>query len=111
MSTASAVHLGGDLTRLDPATLERTFSSTLDSVVESWGIAQTDLNRLLQRRIDDLVGKLGLSLTLIGLLVGLSILLAIMTHRHIVSSLGHLEGIVAKVGETRTSNVVSDRRQ
>ena len=109
LSTASAVHPGGDLTRLDPATLERTFSSTLDSVVESWGIAQTDLIRLLYRRIDDLVGKLGLSLTLIGLLLGLSILLAIMTHRHIVSSLGYLEAIVAKVGETRTSNVVSGR--
>ena len=109
LSTANAVHPGGDLTRLDSATLERTFSSTLDSVVESWGIAQTDLIRLLYRRIDDLVGKLGLSLTLIGLLLGLSILLAIMTHRHIVSSLGYLEAIVAKVGETRTSNVVSGR--
>ena len=79
LSTASAVHPGGDLTRLDPATLERTFSSTLDSVVESWGIAQTDLNRLLYRRIDDLVGKLALSLTLIGLLFRFSILLAIMS--------------------------------
>ena len=108
LSTASAVHPGGDLTRLDPATLERTFSSTLDSVVESWGIAQTDLNRLLYRRIDDLVGKLGLSLTLIGLLLGLSILLAIMTHRHIVSSLGYLEGIVAKVGASQSSNLVSE---
>ena len=55
------------------------------------------------------MGKLGLSLTLIGVFVGLSILLAIMTHRHIVSSLGYLEGIVAKFGETRTSNFVSER--
>ena len=109
LGTANAAHLGGEITRLDSASLERAFSSALGSIIKGWGIAQTDLNRLLQQRIDDLVGKLGLSLTLIGVLVGLSILLAIMTHRHIVSSLGHLEGIVAKVRESKTSNVVSDR--
>ena len=109
LGTSKAVHLSGEITRLDRASLERTFASALNSIIESWGIAQTDLDRLLQQRIDDLVGKLGLSLTLIGVLVGLSILLAIMTHRHIVSSLGHLEGIVAKVGETRASTVVSGR--
>ena len=109
LGTSKAVHLSGEITKLDRGSLERTFASALDSIIESWGIAQTDLDRLLQQRIDDLVGKLGLSLTLIGVLVGLSILLAIMTHRHIVSSLGHLEGIVAKVGETQTSNVVSGR--
>ena len=41
--------------------------------------------------------------------MGLSILLAIMTHRHIVSSLQHLEGVVAKVRESKTSNVIGDR--
>jgi len=109
LGTANAAHLGGEITRLDPASLERAFFSAVGSIVKGWGSAQTDLNRLLQQRIDDLVGKLGLSLTLIGVLVGLSILLAIMTHRHIVSSLGHLGEIVAKVGKSKTSNVVSDR--
>ena len=50
-----------------------------------------------------------MSLTLLGGLVGFSILLAIMTHRHIVTSLQHLEGVVAKVRESKTSNVASDR--
>jgi C4-dicarboxylate-specific signal transduction histidine kinase len=109
LGTANAVHLGGEITRLDPAALERAFSSAVGSIVKGWGVAQTDLNRLLQQRISDLVGKLGLSLTLIGVLAGLSILLAIMTHRHIVSSLEHLEGIVAKVGKSKTFNVVRDR--
>ena len=81
----------------------------MGSIIRGWGIAQTDLNRLLQQRISDLVGKLRLSLTLLGGLVGLSILLAIMTHRHIVSSLQHLEGVVAKVRESKTPNVASDR--
>jgi C4-dicarboxylate-specific signal transduction histidine kinase len=109
LGTANAAHLGSEITRLDSASLERAFSSALGSIIKGWGSAQTDLNRLLQQRIDDLLGKLGLSLTLIGVLVGLSILLAIMTHRHIVSSLGHLEGIVAKVGKPKTASVVSDQ--
>ena len=109
LGTANAAHLGSEITRLDSASLERAFSSALGSIIKDWGSAQTDLNRLLQQRIDDLLGKLGLSLTLIGVLVGLSILLAIMTHRHIVSSLGHLEGIVAKVGKPKTASVVSDQ--
>jgi signal transduction histidine kinase len=109
LGTANAAHLGGEITRLDAASLERSFSSAVSSIIKDWGIAQTDLNRLLQQRISDLVGKLRLSLTLLGGLVGLSILLAIMTHRHIVSSLQHLEGVVAKVRESKTSNVVTDR--
>ena len=109
LGTANAAHIGGDINKLDPPSLEHAFSSAVGSIIKDWEIAQSDLNRLLQQRIRHLVGKLGLSLTLIGVLVGLSILLAIMTHRHIVSSLGHLEGIVAKVSESKTSNVVSAR--
>ena len=108
LDTANAGHLGGEITGLDPPSLERAFSSAVGSTIKDWAIAQTDLNRLLHQRIDDLEWKLRLSLTLIGVLVGLSVLLAIMTYRHIVSSLGHLEGIVAKVRESKTSNVGSD---
>jgi signal transduction histidine kinase len=110
LGTVKAAHLGGEITRLDSASLdERAFSSAVGSIIRGWGIAQTDLNRLLQQRISDLVGKLRLSLALLGGFLGLSILLAIMTHRHIVTSLQHLEGVVAKVRESKTSNVASDR--
>ena len=109
LGTVKAAHLGGEITRFNSASLERAFSSAVGSIIRGWGIAQTDLNRLLQQRISDLVGKLRLSLTLLGGLVGLSILLAVMTHRHIVSSLQHLEGVVAKVRESKTPNVASDR--
>jgi signal transduction histidine kinase len=110
LGTVKAAHLGGEITRLDSASLdERAFSSAVGSIIRGWEIAQTDLNRLLQQRISDLVGKLRLSLALLGGFLGLSILLAIMTHRHIVTSLQHLEGVVAKVRESKTSNVASDR--
>ena len=109
LGTAGARRLGGESAGLDTASLERAFSSTLASTIKDWTVAQTDLDRLLQERIDNLIGKLRLSLILIGVLASLSILLAILTHRHIVSSLGYLEGIVAKVRESKASRGPSDR--
>jgi signal transduction histidine kinase len=109
LGTAGAGRLGDESAGLDTASLERAFSSTLVSTIKDWTVAQTDLDRLLQERIDNLIGKLRLSLILIGALASLSILLAILTHRHIVSSLGYLEGIVAKVRESKASRGLSDR--
>ena len=95
--------------KVDPASLEDAFSSAVESTIRVWAIVQADLERLLKVRITELGWKLHMSLALIGLLVGLSILLAAMTHQHIVSSLGHLEGIVAKVRELKPSNLGSDQ--
>ena len=108
LDTANAGQLGGEITGLRTP-FSRRISSAVGSTIKDWAIAQTDLDRLLHQRIDDLEWKLRLSLTLIGVLVGLSILLAIMTYRHIVSSLCHLEEVVAKVGKSKTSNAISDR--
>jgi signal transduction histidine kinase len=109
LGAAGAGRLGDGSAGLDTASLERAFSSTLVSTIKDWTVAQTDLDRLLQERIDNLIGKLRLSLILIGVLASLSILLAILTHRHIVSSLGYLEGIVAKVRESKASSGLNDR--
>ena len=95
--------------KVDPASLEDAFSSAVESTIRVWAIVQADLERLLKVRITELGWKLHMSLALMGLLVGLSILLAAMTHQHIVSSLGHLEGIVAKVRELKPSNLGSDQ--
>jgi signal transduction histidine kinase len=109
LDTAKTAHLGGEITGLASPSLERAFSGAVVSIIRGWGVAQTDLNRLLRQRIGDFVRNLRMSLTLLGGFVGFSILLTIMTHRHIVASLQHLEGVVAKVRESKTSNVVSDR--
>ncbi len=95
----------------DATPLETVFSTAVGSTMRAWVIAQADLERLLQERITELGLNLRLSLALTGLLVGLSILLAVMTHRHVVSSLGHLEGIVARVRDLKVSNVGSDRHE
>jgi len=96
--------------KVDPASLEDAFSSAVGSAIRAWAIVQAELERLVQERIAELGWKLSMSLALIVLLVGLSILLAVMTHQHIVSSLGHLEGIVARVRDLKASNVSSDRK-
>jgi signal transduction histidine kinase len=97
--------------RGDATPLESVFSTAVGSTMRAWVIAQADLERLLQERITELGLNLRLSIVLTGLLVGLSILLAVMTHRHVVSSLGHLEGIVARVRDLKVSNVGSDRHE
>ena len=99
LDTAKTAHLGGEITGLASPSLERAFSGAVVSIIRGWGVAQTDLNRLLRQRIGDFVRNLRMSLTLLGGFVGFSILLTIMTHRHIVASLQHLEGVVAKVRE------------
>jgi His Kinase A (phospho-acceptor) domain len=96
--------------KVDPASLEDAFSSAVGSAIRAWAIVQAELERLVQERIAELGWKLSMSLALIVLLAGLSILLAVMTHQHIVSSLGHLEGIVARVRDLKASNVSSDRK-
>lgn len=95
----------------DATPLESVFSTAVGSTMRAWVIAQADLERLLQERITELGLNLRLSLVLTGLLVGLGILLAVMTHRYVVSSLGHLEGIVARVRDLKVSNVGSDRHE
>ena len=55
----------------------------------------------LHQRIDKLTRRLAGGLMLIGALVGLSILVAIMTHRYIVRPLQRLEGIARTVHETK----------
>ena len=58
------------------------------------------LRGLLKRRIDGLNEKLYRSLLLTGALAAISILLAFLTHRHIVQPLGRLEGLARRVRET-----------
>jgi signal transduction histidine kinase len=101
---ASPAHIGDEIKNLDLDSVERAFSSALGNTVKNWMIVQTELDRLLQLRIDNFEKNLRLSLALIGVLVGASILLAIMTHRHVVSSLGHLEKVVAKVRASEPSS-------
>src|SRR4029077_16735060 len=79
-----------------------------DRAMSAWTVSQTELKRLLNRRLSSLVSKLRSSLILNGLIAGLSILLAVVMRRHIVRPLEQLEGLAEKVRETKNYNLRID---
>src|SRR5262249_43595721 len=63
--------------------------------------AQAGLARLLQQRIDGLIGRLYASLALIGTLALICIVFAAMTYQHIARPLEQFERVIKKVHETK----------
>ena len=72
-----------------------------NNTVAAWTVAQAELKRLLEERIDVLLGKLRRSLLLTGALAVLSLLLAFLTYHHIVRPLARLEGLARTVRRTK----------
>ena len=93
---------------LDASAFASGYASVVGNAIDAWSTAQTELDRLLRQRISGLRGKLFYSLMLIGVLGSLSILVAVMTHRHIVRPLERLEGIARTVRETKNYNLRID---
>jgi PAS domain S-box-containing protein len=88
----------------DPAVAQsrdRLYDATLNKAIAAWTISQSELRRLINARIDNLLGRLYRSLWLTGALAALSLLLAFVTYRHIVRPLGRLEGVARTVRETK----------
>jgi PAS domain S-box-containing protein len=85
----------------DDAALARAYSAAAERMLTAWSSAQTELDRLLGRRIDNLTAGMARNLAFIGALVALSILLLVMTHRHIVRPLERLERLARRVRETK----------
>jgi C4-dicarboxylate-specific signal transduction histidine kinase len=77
------------------------FGGVAESAVAAWATAQSELDRLLHTRIRRLIDRMGLSLALTGVLVGLSIVVSVLTHRHIVEPLERLEKLASEVRRTR----------
>jgi len=61
----------------DTTTHNRFHVRALDSAIKAWVVAQSELDRLLQQRIDNLLGRMHLGLALIAAFAGLSIFVAI----------------------------------
>ena len=83
----------------DAVTYNRFQVSAVQHGLKAWSLAQFELDRLLRKRIDGLLGRMQWGLALIGGLAGLSIILAILTHRHIVGPLRRLETVALAVRE------------
>ncbi len=104
----TGVRVGGEGAIVALASLDTKFAETVDPVLKAWQAIQAELERLLNRRIDGLAGRLYRSLMLTGALALLSIAIALMTHRHIAQPLARLEGIAHKVRLTGDYNLRSD---
>ncbi len=92
----------------DGTSLATPLAATVSDALKAWAAAQDALDRLLRRRIDGLLGKMAFSLGLTGTLAALSILIAVMTHWHIVRPLERLEHTASTVRETRNYNLRID---
>ena len=91
----------GDQRKADRDTLDDLWGSAANDALEAWAGGLDALQGLLNRRIGDLYGRLNRSLLIMGVLTALSIVLAVITHRHIVDPLGRLEGLARRVRETK----------
>ena len=84
------------------------YRSVVERTIRAWSAAQSELDRLLQQRIDGLMAKMGFSLGLIGALLALTIVVAVMTHRHIVPPLERLEHVASTVRDTKDYTLRAD---
>jgi PAS domain S-box-containing protein len=100
LSTVAADVIRRGPTPTETAALDRSYASVAESETRAWSTAQAALDRLLSERIDTLTNRLRRSLALIGALAGLSIFVALMTHRHIVKPLERLARLSKTVRET-----------
>src|SRR5262249_4054776 len=91
------------------APIERPGADAIKLAIDAWAIAQAELARLLQQRIDGLVNRLNGSIALIGMLASLCIIFAAMTYQHIARPLEQFERIVKKVHETRDYSLRIER--
>ena len=95
----SASFSDGDKAAVGVVAADPSYGSVANSAVGAWSISEAELERLLQKRIDGLVGRMRWSLALTGALAGLSILVAAMTHWHLVRPLKRLENVASSVRE------------
>ena len=98
---------GGIDTR-DAVAYDRYHSNTVEHATQAWTAAQAELDRLLHVRIDGLLAKMLVGLALISTFAGLSIFIALLTHRHIVQPLKRLENVASKVRSTKDYNLRAD---
>lgn len=108
LDAVSAAFDNADAIGLDAAAADRLYSQAVDNTIAAWATAQSELADRLQRRIDEFVERRHASLLLIGMLVALSIVVAVMTHRHTVRPLERLEEVATAVGETKNYDLRVD---
>jgi len=88
--------------------VDALFEAVATNTVNAWTTAQSELVERLLGRIDGFVDRRRSSLALIGVLVVLSIIVAITTHRQTVRPLERLEDVATAVGQSKNYDLRVD---
>jgi signal transduction histidine kinase len=97
--------VGDGAAEANGAALGPLYETVVNAANSAWAKSQSELDRLLQTRIEKLVTGMDLSLAMTGALVGLSIIIAVLTYRHIVQPLERLEKVASTVRETKNYDI------
>jgi signal transduction histidine kinase len=89
---------------------ERYHATVVSEALAAWEALHGELDRLLQHRIDDLTRKMLLGLALIAAVAGVSIFIAVLTHRHIVRPLQRLEAVALEVRKSKDYSLRAEHR-
>jgi signal transduction histidine kinase len=108
LAELKASSVDGGPTETKNAALGRDYEAVANSALRAWTVSQSQLDRLLQLRINKLREKMDLSLAMTGVFLGLSIIVAIMTYQHIVRRLERLAKVASTVRETKNYNIRID---
>src|SRR4029077_10188246 len=100
--------MGGEIKGVDLAVLKQPSITAVENALNALNVGQAELARLLNARIDTLRFRLYENLAVTAVLCGLSVLIAIMIHRHIVRPLQRLENVANAVGETKDYDLRMD---
>jgi signal transduction histidine kinase len=92
----------------DAGALDRSYASAVDVAIDAWTLSLSELKRLLDARLSNLLRKLRSSLLLNGLLAVFSLGFAIVTGRLIVQPLLKLERLADEVGQTKDYKLRTD---
>src|SRR6185436_17025242 len=81
--------------------IDLSYASAVTSTLNAWDVAQSELDQLLNQRIDELRARRLLSLLLIGALGALGLLVALLTYRDMIVPIKSLAHLANTIRETK----------
>lgn len=81
--------------------IDLSYASAVTSALNAWDVVQSELDQLLNQRIDELRARRLLSLILIGTLGALGLLVALLTYRDMIVPIKRLADLANTIRETK----------
>ena len=90
-----------DVSVRDTNQIDLSYASAVTSALNTWDVAQSELDQLLSQRIDELRARRLLSLILIGTLGAIGLLVALLTYRDMIVPIKSLADLAHTIRETK----------